>query len=480
MACLFGLNRVPLPDASAWRCIASIAVLTLGALVFMTIAAHPVQSADWRGHVLPSLAAWPGWTAFALYLATVPRRRILLLAISAGWALPIALLEDTTAGRTWIGLAPILGAATALAVDLASARTPAERSAAWSLIAASTVLPAAMMIKELAVLQSVSIFPAIADLRLAQVDGLMGFQFASVVTLAFAACAPLKTAALLAYSVMPLAIAATAGREALSTSRTGLGLIPVFVLVGLLGFACYELVPAIGPKAFFGAAFPSLHVDLASLLAKPLHDVDPTHVRNAMPSLHTTGAILIYLVTRRLSRGARWLAGGFLLLTLLATLGLGEHYLPDLVVAMPFVLLIRGLASTDLAIRAPARSTAIVAGALALVSWLVFFRERQPVEVPAAMLLLAMVATLLMVWRLERRLFQAECAALSGRAARAAQSCSRRAGDCARHRSLADQLCASNWRHFSGSCELICFGSDEAMARVASKAAFKAGKAMLP
>lgn len=74
----------------------------------------------------------------------------------------------------------------------------------------------------------------------------------------------------------------------------------------------------------FYAAFPAVG---------PAHLGDPAAPRNCIPSLHMTWALLcVVYVDRRW----RWLAVTFAGLTALATLGTGEHYLLDLVVAAPY------------------------------------------------------------------------------------------------------------------------------------------------
>lgn len=75
---------------------------------------------------------------------------------------------------------------------------------------------------------------------------------------------------------------------------------------------------------FFYAAFPAVG---------PAHLGDPTAPRNCVPSLHLTWALLcvVYVAPRW-----RWMAATFAALTALATLGTGEHYLVDLVVAVPY------------------------------------------------------------------------------------------------------------------------------------------------
>lgn len=83
------------------------------------------------------------------------------------------------------------------------------------------------------------------------------------------------------------------------------------LLAGLLAVPCYLLFPAVGP----------------------VHVGDPHAPRNCMPSLHLTWALLLWVN----SRGwIRWAALAFALIIALATLATGEHYVLDLVMALPF------------------------------------------------------------------------------------------------------------------------------------------------
>ena len=75
----------------------------------------------------------------------------------------------------------------------------------------------------------------------------------------------------------------------------------------------------------------------------------PDTVRNCMPSLHTTWALLLWWHSRTLGRGARSVTAFCLIFTMLAALGYGENYLFDLVVAFPFALAVHA-ASTPSAV----------------------------------------------------------------------------------------------------------------------------------
>lgn len=97
------------------------------------------------------------------------------------------------------------------------------------------------------------------------------------------------------------------------------------------GFLLYFLLPACGPAY----AFPSLFPQHAPSFDYRLHLLNLTAPPNAIPSLHTSTALLLLWFCRKHPR-----AGAFAILnlicTLLATLASGEHYLIDLVVGVPF------------------------------------------------------------------------------------------------------------------------------------------------
>jgi hypothetical protein len=62
--------------------------------------------------------------------------------------------------------------------------------------------------------------------------------------------------------------------------------LPAFMIGAIVGFTCYWLAPAIGPKVYFAAEFPLMHADAAILNRLSLYDFNPHHPRNDMPSMH--------------------------------------------------------------------------------------------------------------------------------------------------------------------------------------------------
>lgn len=113
----------------------------------------------------------------------------------------------------------------------------------------------------------------------------------------------------------------------------------IFAALGIVGFALYHICPAAGPVHLFGNAFP-FHAPPVS--AVPMKTVAIPDARNAMPSLHVAWSVLmVYSAWFFRSRLLRVYAAVCLVLTAVATLGLGEHYAIDLIVAVPLSVAIQ-------------------------------------------------------------------------------------------------------------------------------------------
>jgi hypothetical protein len=106
-----------------------------------------------------------------------------------------------------------------------------------------------------------------------------------------------------------------------------------FVLNLVLALPIYLMVPVCGPLYAF-PGFPNTIP--ASVVPHPmLIDAPP----NGIPSVHFSTALLVLWFARRWRWGTI-LAGTHLILVGLATLGLGEHYILDLLIAIPYTALV--------------------------------------------------------------------------------------------------------------------------------------------
>ncbi|WP_139140366.1 phosphatase PAP2 family protein [Variovorax boronicumulans] len=103
-----------------------------------------------------------------------------------------------------------------------------------------------------------------------------------------------------------------------------------------LAFVFYSFLPLSGPVyAFFSGEFPHQMPLIGAVTAAQV--VIPPAYRNGMPSMHFTGALLVWMLSVGLrNRLAVGMSIVLVLGTAWATLALGEHYLLDLVVALPY------------------------------------------------------------------------------------------------------------------------------------------------
>jgi hypothetical protein len=171
------------------------------------------------------------------------------------------------------------------------------------------------------------------------------------------------------YYCLPIAVMLAAGLRWRRYGASDETSIPMTVaLGGALAPVLYVVVPAAGPIFRWGGRFP---YDPPAVVANSMtpSQLEMPGVLNAMPSLHFAYALLVLWGLWSLGLVARSFGVAFAILTLLATLGLGEHYFVDLVVAVPFAMFL------ELVIRRPAGWVlAAAACALLVVGWLLSLR----------------------------------------------------------------------------------------------------------
>jgi PAP2 superfamily len=234
---------------------------------------------------------------------------------------------------------------------------------------------------------------SVRDLDIQAIGGVLGGWPPILVAQLFARLPALGVLCTANYLLMPLELAvvhALAWRRHPSQAPR---LLAAFVLIPLVGFPLYLLLPMVGPREAWhclnaAASFPPLTPP--DITAHPTLHPELSIPRNCMPSLHTAWTLAAVFEGRRVSRSVFvvtliWFAG-----TELATLGLGEHWLVDLVVAVPFTCAVYGVAGG--ALRTSAQRRAVVILTLLVLTWILALREfsatlaAQPVGVAIAML----------------------------------------------------------------------------------------------
>jgi predicted membrane-bound spermidine synthase len=239
--------------------------------------------------------------------------------------------------RAWVfGLGMWLGAASLVALAWRARRSADlhERSSAraaligYLFIVVCSICPASYLNA------TILLHPTAFDGVLYRFDATLGFQASAVAARAAAAAPPTLAVLDVVYDYVGLWFAAVFGLTLRRRADPPVDLLYVWVLCGL-GLVAYQFFPASGPAYAFGNAFPNA-LPAADQVLGEAGLVTPAP-RNAMPSLHTAWVIALWAYSRLL--GVKWVERGclaVLALTLAATLAKGEHYLIDLVVALPF------------------------------------------------------------------------------------------------------------------------------------------------
>jgi hypothetical protein len=216
--------------------------------------------------------------------------------------------------------------------------------------------------------------PKVFDLYLYSFDASLHIQPAFLVGKAFAMWPWLRVTSILFYIGLSMVLALIYVGRVLRVREKAIPCFVAFFTAGPIGTLFYNLLPALGPAHLFHRDFPlnPLSIEQAShMLLQPLAMVG---YRNAIPSLHMAWVLLAWWYSRGLAWWERAIALLFLVFTVLSTLGTGEHYLIDLVVAFPFALLLEALYSFSLPWSDARRITAIVSGLSITLAWIAALR----------------------------------------------------------------------------------------------------------
>jgi hypothetical protein len=216
--------------------------------------------------------------------------------------------------------------------------------------------------------------PKTLDLYLLSFDYSLGVELASIAGRWYAQNSWIHIPSLIVYVGLAIPITVVYAGRLVRHKETALPAMLAFLVTGPIGILFYNLFPACGPHALFQNGFPFQPFPMAQaarLLLEPLALAGP---RNAIPSLHMGWALLAWWYSRGLSVTERGIALVFLVVTAFATLGTGEHWFVDLIVAFPFALMIQGLCSYTLSWKDSQRLGAFAFGLFATLGWLGMLR----------------------------------------------------------------------------------------------------------
>jgi hypothetical protein len=315
----------------------------------------------------------------AIVLLSVCPLREFVLAVGAGLALcslQILVLKTPLRASTAVGF---LGLGSLFVLVVARIRSRGENR---QLLQDATLPP--MLLVLLGYFGSgplemtIRLHPKTLDWFLYSFDQSLGAQLSFKAGQIVLSSVLLRRAVVGMYYVLPLAIMFTYARQLVRNRNLAMAAFLAFVIAGPVGVVFYNLVPAGGPLNLFGSRYPFDPLTTEQLRQLPIQAVTIGGQRNAFPSLHLGWALLIWWYSEGLSWGARLTSFLFLVGTVIATLGLGEHFFIDLVTAFPFALMIHAVCTLNVPISNARRAIPLVAGVAMMVGWMVLVRWGLP------------------------------------------------------------------------------------------------------
>jgi predicted membrane-bound spermidine synthase len=214
--------------------------------------------------------------------------------------------------------------------------------------------------------------PTVFDPFVYAAEGGLGFQPSAAVKVLFGQVPPLAALAGVVYVALPVGLALAHAFQQERSPGSPPRALCSFFLIAIVGYLLYFVFPVIGPRFLFEA------VGGGTTRPNPM----PTHAilgpydvaRNCMPSLHTAWALAFFFQTRGLSRWARSVGVLWATMTPLAALGFELHYLIDLVVAVPFAVVIDAFSHRLSSARAEPRKRLVGVGLSLVGLWFVALR----------------------------------------------------------------------------------------------------------
>lgn len=242
--------------------------------------------------------------------------------------------------------------------------------------------------------------PKTMDLYLLIFDGTLHFQPSLLMGQLFARLPLLRHVSIGFYFALPLLIALVYVEQLRLDRKRALVTLLIFFFGAVIGDAFYNFYPACGPISLLGRQFPNLEFPFARISSIVLEQVPIRGARNAMPSMHMVWVVLAWWLSKNLSRWVKAICVFFLFFTFTATLGTGEHYFIDLVVALPFSLCLYAVFALDLASTNRERAIAFFTGAAGTALWLLLLRYHIPlfIRIPGLSWGLILLITLLVLY----------------------------------------------------------------------------------
>jgi hypothetical protein len=220
--------------------------------------------------------------------------------------------------------------------------------------------------------------PKTFDLYLYSVDSSLRVQFSFSLGQMFARYPWFRFAGSLFYIALPVPLALVYAAHLRLKNKNAFPVMLAFLVTGPIGVLFYNMVPACGPVHIFRQDFPWHPLSTSQAMHMVLETIPLKGARNAIPSLHMAWVLLAWWSSKGLSRWIRVIALAFVIFTVLATLGIGEHYFVDLVVAFPFAVMVQALCLYPLPFKSGSRRVAFLFGTFASLAWMALISFATP------------------------------------------------------------------------------------------------------
>ncbi len=320
---------------------------------------------------------------FVIYLWTRPSRPALLAVIIGAIGLRVACVRlmgglGSYYGVSWVTWGAFLGIASMVALAFQMVRSRGRSLDATGIsyrqaFYSGAVFPLCSLLVGDALPATEWLRPKTYDAYLLAFDGSLGFQPSFVLARLLPIGSNRWGLTTVAYYALPLVVCILYASH-LASDRAGkrqpVLILALFLSMMVAGFVPYLIYPAAGPLHAFAGFYPWT-VPMQNAV-QPLSV--PGSPRNCMPSLHLAGALAVWWNSRLWPRWGRLLPALFLLATIVSTLSLGEHYLVDLIVAVPFALIFQAAWTVDVPLTASVRRIPLVVGTMLTAGWIVLLR----------------------------------------------------------------------------------------------------------
>ena len=244
-----------------------------------------------------------------------------------------------------------------------------------------------------------AVHPIVYDPSALKFDLSLGADFSSYMAVLIDSNPLLHKLVSASYSFVPYGFSILYGLYVTAPEKAPANILKVIFTSMFFAFSFYHITPAAGPIHAFSYLFP-LHMPSEEALKVGAGYILPAP-RNAIPSMHFGWTFIMWLISLNYKRVVRLAFGLLLILNIMATLGLGEHYLVDLITAIPFMLFVFAISRKPLIEDDQRRVHAFITGFVLTVLWCVYIRTGHEIfsAVPGMSWLLV-VATIFISYRL--------------------------------------------------------------------------------